>query len=190
MKDEEHLAAFDVPGARVTEAPARRANPVADQGRCTAEEAITVVKTAALLPPNKTAADVENRLALYSDDYRTYAGEDKAMMREHQLRLLVEPAVRTTIGPLTQEERDLAEALRVKLNIYSEYVEWEGDLAVVRGSFTDWRNVGRQAISERFTYAAKRDGKCVIVGLDYGPVWERWGPEGLAEALSGYHANE
>ena len=191
VKDEEHLAAFDVPGAQVTEAPARpgvRA-PLADQGRCTAEEAMTLARTSALLPKNKTAADVENRLELYSDDFRTYAFEDKAGMREHQLSLLGEPAAATGMGPLSQEERELSDALRVKLNLYSQYLEWEGDLAVVRGSFTDFRSVGWPAIGEGLLYAAKRDGKCVIVGIDYVPVWERWRSDSMAKALSG-HAPE
>ena len=150
---------------------------------------MTLARTSALLPKNKTVADVENRLELYSDDFRTYAFEDKARMREHQLRLLAEPAARTTFGPLNEEERDFAEVLRVKLNLYSQYLEWEGDLAVVRGSFTDFRSVGWPAIGEGLLYAAKRDGKCVIVGIDYVPVWERWRSDSMAKALSG-HATE
>ena len=198
VKDEEHLAAFDVPGARVTEAPARpgvdappavarAAKPVAGEGRCTAEEALALIRTATTLPSAKTVADVENGLKLYSDDIYTYAGEDKAMMREHRLRLLAgDDGPETTHLQVSEEEYDLFQAIWKKLNLYSQYLEWEGDLAVVRGHFYEFRIVGRQGISETLYYLAKRDGKCLIVGYDFHPLWERWGPEGQAKALSGY----
>ena len=47
-------------------------------------------------------------------------------MREHQIRVLAEPAERTTIGQLTEEESEIYNTLNAKLNRYSQYLEWEG----------------------------------------------------------------
>ena len=135
VKDEAHLAAFEIVADRITRAPDRPAETaVADAWAPTPEDEAAALEVAAnVLDRQKEATtweQVEEHLSYWADDFSDYSGQTKADWTEMYRRRFEQ------IGRIGSP---------LGADVKSMYVEWAGEVAIVRGIFIDFRPA-RQAI--------------------------------------------
>ena len=173
VKDEAHLAAFEIAADRVTEAPDGRADTVvAASWTPTPEDEAAILEVVnKVLDAQKEATtweQVEEHLSYWADDFSAYSGQTKADWREMYRRRFEQ------VGRIGSPKGN---------DIQSMYVEWNGDTAVVRGIFIDFRPA-RQGIMERLFYLRNYDETWMVTALDGIPIWERWGSDGELKATT------
>ncbi len=171
VKDAAHLVAFEIAADRVTEAPGGPAETaVADAWAQTPEDEAAALEVAAnVLDTQKEATtweQVEEHLSYWADDFSDYSGQTKADWTEMYRRRFEQ------IGRIGSP---------LGVDVESMYVEWAGEVAIVRGIFIDFRPA-RQAIMERLFYLRKYGDTWKITALDGIPIWERWGSKGEFKA--------
>jgi hypothetical protein len=166
VKDEAHLAVFEIAPDQVTDAAESPAGDVVADWTPTPEDEAAVLEVVNKVLDTQRAAttweQVEEHLSYWSEDFSDYSGQTKADWIA-MYRNVFNRAGR--IGPPTGYDKQ------------SMYLEWLGDTAMVRGIFIDFRP-RRQAIMEQFYAVEKYGDRWLVTGTDNRPIWERWAEGG------------
>ena len=167
VKDEAHLAVFEIAPEQVTDAAEGPAGDVVADWTPTAEDEAAVLEVVNKVLDTqrdaRTWEQVEEHLSYWSEDFSDYSGQTKADWVAMYRNIFNAAGV---IGPPTGYDKQ------------SMYLEgWVGDTAVVRGVFIDFRP-RRQAIMEQFYTVRKYDDRWLVTGTDNRPIWERWAEDG------------
>ena len=167
VKDEAHLAVFEIAADQVTEAPDSPADAVvADAWTPTPEDKGAALEAVnRLLDTRKEATSweqVEEHLSYWAEDFSDYSGQTKADW------VVMYRNIFDRIGRIGSP---------LGFDSESMYVEWLGETAVVRGIFIDFRP-RRQAIMEQFYMVKKYGDRWLVNATDNRPIWERWAEGG------------
>ncbi len=143
VKDEEHLAAFDLAAARVTEArdqPAATSPTGADSAAGSKQDTEAVKVAVGAMLKAMAAGDMDLMWTYLGEDFRSYSGADKAVFSQY---------LGSTAGTETKSDEMV--------------VEWDGATAKVTG--VRWVSNGLDFGLEMLV--DQRDGKWLVTFMDF-----------------------